>query len=91
MTTIDKDKAKQLIKYSKGLIFSATFIKKDLSIRIMNARMGKRYKPSGKSAPFKPSDYNLISVYDMKSKGFRMINLQTLTNLTINKTKYLIK
>ena len=91
MKTINKTEANQLIKDSKGLIFSATFIKKDLSERIMSARMGKKYTPSGKSAPFKPSDYNLISVYDMKQKGFRMINLNTITNLNINKTKYIIK
>lgn len=91
MKTIDKTKANQLIKDSKGKIFAATFIKKDLSIRVINARMGKKYTPTGKQAPFKPSEYSLISVYDMKQKGFRMINLNTLTNLTINNIKYLIK
>jgi len=91
METINKTEANQLIKDSKGKIFAATFIKKDLSIRVMNARMGKKYTPTGKAAPFKPSDYQLISVYDMKQKGFRMINLNTIKNLNINKTKYIIK
>ena len=89
--TITQTEANELIKESKGRIFAATFIKKDLSIRVMNARTGKKYTPTGKQAPFKPSDYSLISVYDMKQKGFRMINLNTLTNLTINNIKYLIK
>ena len=91
MQTIDKTKANELIKDSKGLIFSTTFIKVDGSTRVMNARTGKKYTPSGNAAPFKASDYNLVSVYDMKQKGFRMINLNTLTNLTINNIKYLIK
>ena len=91
MQTITQDKAKQLIKDSKGLIFAATYIKKDLSSRMMLARLGKKYTPTGKAAPFKPSDYSLITAYDMQKKAFRMINLNTLTNLSINANKYIIK
>ena len=39
MKTITKDKAKELINQTNGRIFSATYIKKDLSKRIMNARL----------------------------------------------------
>jgi len=91
MRTINKHKAKELIKESKGLIFAATFTKKDGTQRIMNARLGKKYTPTGKAAPFKPSDYNMISVYDMRKKGFRMINFNTLKKLSINANKYTIK
>tara|TARA_R110000824_G_scaffold9013_1_gene40770 strand:- start:87 stop:362 length:276 start_codon:yes stop_codon:yes gene_type:complete len=91
MQTITRNKAKELIKDSKGLIFSATFIKKDGSHRLMNARTGKQYTPTGKAAPYKPADYNMISLYDMKKKAFRMLNLNTLITLSINKTKYIIK
>tara|TARA_R110001599_G_scaffold87239_1_gene233035 strand:+ start:35 stop:310 length:276 start_codon:yes stop_codon:yes gene_type:complete len=91
MKTINKNKAKELIKESKGLIFTATFTKKDGSSRLMNARLGKRYTPTGKAAPYKAEDYNLLPVYDMKIKAFRMININTLTNLSINANKYIIK
>ena len=91
MQTINKTKAKELIKDSKGLIFAATFTKKDGSSRLMNARLGKKYTPTGKAAPYKAEDYNLLSVYDMKIKAFRMININTLTNLSINANKYIIK
>ena len=91
MQTINKTKAKELIKDSKGLIFAATFTKKDGSSRLMNARLGKRYTPTGKAAPYKAEDYNLLPVYDMKIKAFRMININTLTNLSINANKYIIK
>ena len=51
MNTINKDQAKELIKDSKGLIFSATFTKKDGTHRIMNARTGKQYaSKTGKAA-----------------------------------------
>tara|TARA_R110001599_G_scaffold157324_1_gene343444 strand:+ start:467 stop:796 length:330 start_codon:yes stop_codon:yes gene_type:complete len=91
MQTINKIKAKELIKESKGLIFAATFTKKDGSHRLMNARLGKKYTPTGKAAPYKPSDYNLIPLYDMRKKAFRMLNLNTLITLSINKEKYLIE
>ena len=91
MQTINKTKAKELIKDSKGLIFAATFTKKDGSHRLMNARTGKKYTPTGKKAPYKAEDYNLLPVYDMKIKAFRMININTLTKLSINANKYIIK
>ena len=92
MKAITQDKAKELINQSKGRIFSATYIKKDLTERIINARIGKHYKSkTGKKAPYDPDKYNLKKVYDMKAKDFRIINLNTLITLSINKTKYIIK
>ena len=92
METITKDKAKQLINQTNGRIFSATYIKKDMSKRIINARLGKHYKSkTGKKAPYDPDKYNLKKVYDMKAKDFRIINLNTLISLSINKNKYVIK
>jgi len=92
METINKEHAKQLINQTNGRIFSATYIKKDLTERIINARIGKRYKSkTGKKAPYDPDKYNLKKVYDMKVKDFRIINLNTLISLSINKNKYVIK
>ena len=91
MQTINRTTAKELIKDSKGLIFAATFTKKDGSHRLMNARIGKKYTPTGKAAPYKAEDYNLLPVYDMKIKAFRMLNFNTLITLNINANKYIIK
>ena len=92
MITITSTRAKELIKESKGKIFSTTFLKKDNTIRTLTSRTGKQYKSkTGKKAPYKPSDYNLLPLYDMRKKAFRMINLNTLITLSINKEKYLIE
>ena len=91
MKTINKTKAKELIKDSKGLIFAATFTKVDGSHRLMNARLKKYISKTGRKAPYKAEDFNLIPAYDMKIKAFRMININTLTNLSINANKYIIK
>jgi hypothetical protein len=92
MQTINKEEAKKLIKESKGLIFSTTFVKKDNTIRTLTSRTGKQYKSkTGNKAPYKPLDYNLIPLYDMRKKAFRMLNFNTMLTLSINKTKYIIK
>ena len=92
MKTINKDKAKELINQSNGRIFSAVFVKKDNTHRLINARLGKRYNSkTGRKAPYKAKEFNLLPVYDMKIKEFRMINFNTLLTLTINKTNYKIK
>tara|TARA_R110002124_G_scaffold133396_1_gene295990 strand:- start:537 stop:869 length:333 start_codon:yes stop_codon:yes gene_type:complete len=92
MKTINKTQAKELIKGSKGLIFSTTFIKKDNTVRTLTSRTGKQYKSkTGRKAPYNPADYNLITLYDMRKKAFRMLNFNTLLTLSINKEKYLIE
>jgi len=92
MQTINKDKAKELISQSKGRIFSTTFIKKDNTIRTLTARIGKRYTPkTDRKAPYKAKEFNLLPLYDMRKKAFRMLNFNTLLTLSINNTKYIIK
>jgi len=92
MQTINRNKAKELIKESKGLIFSTTYIKKDNTIRTLTSRTGKQYtSKTNRSAPYKAEEYNLMHLYDMRKKAFRMLNFNTLLTLSINKTKYIIK
>lgn len=91
--TINRDKAKQLIEGTKGQIFSGLFIKKDGTHRLINARLGvtKHLKDNAKKQPYNPIKYDLIPVFDMTNKGYRMINLNTLQKLIINKIIYKIK
>jgi|TARA_R110002110_G_scaffold202615_1_gene413624 hypothetical protein len=93
MKTINRNKAKELIKESKGLIFSTSFIKKDNTLRVLTGRLKvtKYLKENAKKQPYDPNKYNLQPVYDLKAKGYRMLNLNTLITLSINKTKYIIK
>ena len=93
METINKTQAKELIKESKGKIFNASFIKKDNTIRILTGRLQvtKHLKENAKKQPYDPSKYNLQPVYDLKAKGYRMLNFNTLLTLNINDNKYIIK
>ena len=93
MNTITRNKAKELIKDSKGLIFSTSFIKKDNTVRVLTGRLKvtQYLKENAKEQPYDPSKYNLQSVYDLKAKGYRMLNFNTLLTLNINANKYIIK
>jgi hypothetical protein len=93
MITINKNKAKELIHITNGKIFSSTFIKKDNSIRLLTGRLKVTagLKEGAKERPYNPEEYNLVCVYDMKVKGYRMLNLNTLLTLSINNNKYIIE
>tara|TARA_R110000803_G_scaffold175884_1_gene238424 strand:- start:536 stop:820 length:285 start_codon:yes stop_codon:yes gene_type:complete len=90
--TITKEEAKKLIHITNGKIFSSTFIKKDGTNRLLTGRLKvtKHLKENAKKQPYDPNKYNLQPVYDLKAKGYRMLNLNTLLTLSINNNKYLI-
>tara|TARA_R100000541_G_scaffold24676_1_gene34324 strand:+ start:829 stop:1110 length:282 start_codon:yes stop_codon:yes gene_type:complete len=93
MKTITQDKAKELINNTNGKIFSSVFTKKCGSIRLMTGRLKvtKHLKENAKPRPYDPDKYNLICLFDMINKGYRMINIETLKQITVNKTIYKIK
>ena len=71
-----------LIESTNGAIFTATFVKLDGSTRVMNARLGvKKHRSilnAQSHADRKALEEKYITVYDMKSKGYRNINRETL-------------
>ena len=90
---ITTDKAKELIQQTNGRIFSSTFIKKNGEHRLLTGRIkvSKGLKEDAKPRPYDPSKYNLICVYDMTKQSYRMININTLLTLSINKNTYTIE
>ena len=88
MISISKAQAKDLINTSRGRIFTTIHVKKDGATRVTNGRIGVKKGVTGEGMAYNPSDYNLIPVYDMQNRGYRMVNLATLSTLVINKEKY---
>jgi hypothetical protein len=79
----------QLLKETANKkIFTVTFVKKDGSIRKMNAMRGVRKGVKGVGHSFNPSEKNLLTVYDMKIKEFRFVNLNDVLSFTANKKKF---
>ena len=102
-TTITKDDAKKMLEnHNDGTIFTVVFRKKtDGSIRKMNCRKGVK-KGVSSSLAYRPKDYDLVSVYDVKEamfqkscqikkSAFRMISIDGLISMKINKVEYLVQ
>ena len=66
-------------------IFTVTFIKKDNSIRIMNARRGVKKGVKGVGLAYNPTEKDLITVFDMQKEAFRMINAKTILEIKADK------
>lgn len=93
VTTINSSEAKRLIKATKGKFFTVTFTKKDGTERVMNVRLGVKQYLRGGKLPYDPELKNLIPVWDPNAhkktnNGYRMINIDTLTNLKIGNREF---
>jgi hypothetical protein len=88
---ISLEDAKNLIKDTKGKFFTVTFIKKDGTERVMNARLGVKVYLKGGTLAYDAESKGLLPVYDMKAKDYRMINLNTITNIKIGNNTYSIE
>jgi hypothetical protein len=87
---IDKETAKELIFDTKGKFFTVTFIKKDGSERVMNARLGVKKYLKGGTLRYDPTLFNYITVFDMGIKDYRTVNANTIKNLKIGKNEYTV-
>lgn len=68
----------------KNKIFTATFVKKDGTTRVMNCQLGVKKHLKGGEQKFNPIEKNLLTVFDMQKKEYRMINISTLITLKAN-------
>lgn len=90
MKLINTQKLKSLIENSKGQFFSVVFVKKDGSDRYMTCRTGVSKGVSGAGLKFDPAAHGLVVVYDTKVKQHRMVNLETVKGIQINKETYTV-
>jgi len=90
MQRISKLKAYLLIEESKGKVFTATFTKVDGSIRVMNCRLGVKKGLTGRGMNYNPRLKQMIPVYDMNKKEYRMLKLDTISELKIGGQVYTV-
>ena len=64
---------------SNGKIMTVKFIKKDGSLRIMNCRLGVTKHLKGGTSTLNPDKF--ITVYDLKSEGYRAIDKETILDV----------
>ena len=70
---------------TNGKFFTVTFKKKDGTTRIMNCRTGVTKALKGGKSTVDTGKY--LIVYDMASKGYRCINKDTITNISVSGEK----
>lgn len=64
---------------SNGKIMTVKFIKKDGSLRVMNCRLGVTKHLKGGTSTLNPDRF--ITVYDLKSEGYRAIDKDTILDV----------
>ncbi len=72
-----------LIKSSKGRIFSVEFVKRCGTTRKMVCRIGVTKHLKGGELPYDALSKGLLPVWDMQIQDYRMINLNTITKLSL--------
>ena len=90
MKKISRKDILQLIKDNKGTIFSVVFLKKDGSIRHMTCRFGVKKHLKGGELRFDPLERAMLVVFDMQKEAYRMINLETISNINMKGIEYYV-
>jgi WYL domain-containing protein len=70
---------KNLIEQTNGKLFVVEFAKKDGQLRRLVGRLEVERDLKGKGLAFDPSSRGLLSVFDIQAKGYRFINLATVS------------
>jgi len=84
---VERSRVKSLINESAGTEFEVNFIKKDGTSRKMIAKTGVTEFLKG--GTYTGAKYaNLVPVYDVDAEGYRSVNTDTVTELTVNGVKY---
>ena len=84
---ISPQKAVEMIQDAGSQFFTVVFVKRtDNTLRTMNCRRGVKAGVKGTGKKTKP--VGLITVYDMKSKGYRRINLSGIRTIRMRGQEY---
>ena len=80
-----------LLEQNKGNVFSVVFLKKDGTIRHMTCRFGVKKHLKGGELKFNPLERSLLVVFDMQKESYRMINLETISNINMKGVDYYVE
>lgn len=92
VSTVSWEEAREIMRANKNKIFTVTFKKRsDGSTRVMNCRIGVKKYLHGGELPYWPDDHNLVPVFDMKKKQYRMVSADSLQTLKVGNNVYMIQ
>lgn len=83
-----KNKRQAILESIKtGQFFTIKFIKKNGELRELNGRLGVKKYLKGGELGYDPATFNYIIVFDVVAKGYRTVNVDTVTELICNKSE----
>ena len=91
MKKISRKDILHLLEQNKGNVFSVVFLKKDGTIRHMTCRFGVKKHLKGGELKFNPLERSLLVVFDMQKESYRMINLETISNINMKGVDYYVE
>lgn len=74
----------KIIELVGNKFFTISFIKKDGTLRKMNARIGVTKHLKGGKKSYNPDDFNYLTVFDLGKKQYRTVNLNTVKEIKAN-------
>ena len=80
----------RILSANNGRFFSVRFWKKDGSLRKMTCKRVVKKAISGKGAKYNALERGYLPVYDVKNKGYRTINFNTLNRFKMDGVDYLV-
>jgi len=88
MKKLARENLKEALKNTKGRFFGVEFYKKDGSVRRMNARLGVKKHLRGGTNKVEAPDRPYVTVFDIPTKGYRTVNLHTVTKVHLDGEEY---
>jgi len=85
---IARENVREKIKGQRNKLMSGVFIKVDNSERKMTFRLGVKKNLRGGQNNVEAEDRSYMTVYDMKAKGYRTLNLRTLKTIKMSGVTY---
>jgi len=73
-----------------GKFVTIDFVKNDGTDRMLNGRLGVRKHLKGGDSTLADADKPYLVVYDMKAKGYRAVNLETVKEVRAQRTRYTV-
>jgi hypothetical protein len=87
---ISREDLVRILKGKRGKMLTIAFRKKDGSLRILNTVTGVRKDITGAGLRYDPDKYGYIILYDLKAKGYRTVNINTIGDVRMDKQVFTV-
>lgn len=87
---ISREDLVKILKGKRGKMLTIAYRKKDGSLRILNTVTGVRKNITGAGLKYDPDKYGYIILYDLKAKGYRTVNINTIGDVKMDKQVFTV-